>query len=126
MSEPKKRAADRAGGALRWNGNSRVILMQLWISKEPEHLVSRLVAALEINDQVIKYHLRLLMAHGYVTKRKGNQTPLPQFRQKPLPQFDGLRSRDPGEGFLSAADLWSITEKGKAKASALAAERESN
>jgi DNA-binding MarR family transcriptional regulator len=106
----------RDAGLIRWTGNARVILMQLWISAEPEHLISRIVTALDIPQPTVSHHLRMLERDGYVTRRRGGA--VRQFAA----QFNG--GDNSTHGTLSRADLWSITEAGKAKAEALAAEKE--
>lgn len=102
-------------GVIRWTGNCRAILMYLWISTEPEHLVARLVSDLTIPHGSVMYALRRMEFHGYVARREGGATR--QFAA----QFNGGGST---YGTLSNAHVWRITDKGKAKAEALAAEKE--
>lgn len=110
------RAIRKDAGQIRWTGDTRVILMHLWCSDKPEHLLSRIVTALEIPQETVTYHLRRLEHHAYVTRRRGGA--VRQFEG----QFNGGDSSTYGS--ISRADLWSITDKGKAKAEELAAERD--
>lgn len=91
--------------------------MHLWISEQPEHLVSHLVTALEIPQSSVSHHLRRLEHGEYVNRRRGGA----------IRMFTGqFNGGDSGSGYgpISRADRWSITDKGKVKAEELAAERD--
>jgi len=101
-------------GAMRWTENHRAILIHMWAADRPEFLVARLTSELEIPHASVIYALRRMLFCGYVAQRKGGTN-------RPFGhEFNG----DSSYGTLSNANLWSITDKGKVKASALAAERE--
>jgi DNA-binding transcriptional ArsR family regulator len=102
-------------GQIRWAGNCRAILIHLWASEQPEHLAARIVSDLDIPYGSVVYALHRLEAAGYVARREGGA--VRQFAS----QFNGGSST---YGTLSNAFVWHITEEGKAKADALAAEKE--